>query len=64
MERRSPETKKCSKCGAAFECAHDAQCWCMDYIISPENIEKLKASYDNCLCKDCLSEYSSGRRSK
>lgn len=63
MEKRPPEPKNCSKCGASFVCLHDKDCWCMDYIISKENIEKLKSQYANCLCPDCLAAFSSGRKS-
>jgi hypothetical protein len=53
-----PQTKSCSKCGESFECKADTGgCWCDAITISVENLEKLKQSFNDCLCPDCLKEY-------
>ena len=62
MDKTSPENKKCCKCGKPFECLHNADCWCMNYIISPENLKKIKETFSDCLCPACLSEFSTGRK--
>lgn len=53
----NPEFKICPKCGKAFECLHNENCWCLGYEVSPENLEILRKEYENCLCPDCLSDY-------
>lgn len=57
-EAADPTPKTCPRCGKDFECLHAPGCWCFDYKISPENLEKLKRDYDNCLCPECLKEYT------
>jgi len=57
MEQQSPEIKICPECGAEFECAHNANCWCMSYVIPEENLEVIKKKYSNCLCPKCLDVY-------
>ena len=52
-------TKKCSKCKAAFECCNEQQgCWCERLVIALEILQELRKSFDNCLCPNCLSDYS------
>ena len=50
--------KICPKCGKEFDCYHNSSCWCLKYKLSKENISFLKNTYDDCLCEDCLREYS------
>lgn len=64
MESQKSVEKNCSKCNKPFECLHTAECWCMEYEISPENLKLLKESFDNCLCPQCLNFYSSGKKSR
>lgn len=49
--------KKCAKCGKEFECKHTAECWCNDLKISKNLSEYLRNNFDNCLCKNCLTEF-------
>ena len=52
--------KKCSKCSKEFECgASVGKCWCMDFYIDPEVLNKLKEDFKDCLCPNCLNEYTS-----
>ena len=52
-------TKKCSKCETAFECCNEQRgCWCESLTIAPETLKKLENTYDNCLCPNCLKDYS------
>jgi hypothetical protein len=64
MEKQEAITKNCSKCGITFECLHTIDCWCMDYEISQENLKKIKETYADCLCPECLEAYSSGKKKK
>ena len=52
--------KKCSKCGKELSCFADENktCWCSAYHISKKNLQILKENFDNCLCENCLKEYS------
>lgn len=57
MSESTPVEKTCPRCGKTFECLHAPGCWCFEYTISPENLEKLRTDYNNCLCPDCLSDF-------
>jgi hypothetical protein len=51
--------KKCSKCEADFECCNEKEgCWCEDVFLDLETLVQLKKTFDNCLCSNCLKEYS------
>ncbi len=51
--------KKCAKCFVEFECTNEQRgCWCEGLQIAPENLQKLRENYDNCLCPQCLKEYA------
>ncbi len=51
--------KKCSKCHASFECGNEKPgCWCEDLLLDMQTLKELKLKYDNCLCPNCLKEYS------
>ena len=54
--------KRCPKCGSEFECLHTAECWCMDYQISPQNLELIKQTFSDCLCPECLAGYSINKK--
>ncbi|KAF0198347.1 MAG: hypothetical protein FD166_1400 [Bacteroidetes bacterium] len=56
-EPLKPTQKICPRCGRTFGCLHAEGCWCFDFVISPENTEKLKNTYNNCLCPECLPLY-------
>lgn len=51
--------KSCSRCKTEFVCQNETQgCWCENYIIPEETLKKLKQDFENCLCENCLKEYS------
>jgi len=54
-----PSSKTCPRCGAGFECLHAPGCWCTDYTLLPEKLNRLKQEFDNCLCPQCLALYAS-----
>ena len=58
LKGKTMSQKTCPKCGKKFECTHDANCWCMTLVITPQNLKRLKAEYSDCLCEECLKEYS------
>ena len=48
-------TKTCPRCGASFECTHDALCQCVGITLSINARAMLHERYpDRCLCRDCL----------
>jgi hypothetical protein len=48
--------KRCSKCGAEFECGGLLGCWCRDVKLDRVTLAALKERYDDCLCPDCLRQ--------
>jgi hypothetical protein len=46
--------KRCSKCGAAFDCGGLFGCWCRDVNLTEETLKKLRDLYSDCLCPACL----------
>lgn len=46
--------KRCSQCGAAFDCGGLLGCWCRDVKLDEAALAALKASYADCLCPACL----------
>jgi hypothetical protein len=51
--------KKCSKCGTVFTCKQETGgCWCEQFTLSKEMLHYLKEQYENCLCPECLHEFS------
>jgi hypothetical protein len=51
------KVKNCSKCGKAFECWPEGNCWCNGYKISTDALNLLNENYYNCLCEGCLKDY-------
>jgi len=51
--------KKCPKCGAAFECLGEEDCWCESYQILQKDFLIITQNYNDCLCPTCLKEYTS-----
>ncbi|WP_430810736.1 MULTISPECIES: cysteine-rich CWC family protein [unclassified Carboxylicivirga] len=60
MEAKDEIAKTCPRCGKGFVCYARSQkkCWCEDFFISPENLKRLAAKYNSCLCPVCLKIYS------
>lgn len=54
------EEKKCPRCGSDFECkvGDIANCQCNAIPVTPETVALVSKNYDDCLCRDCLSELS------
>jgi hypothetical protein len=53
-ENQQGKLKTCSKCGEQFRCKENNQCWCSGFAIQKTTLEKLKNSYRDCLCPECL----------
>ncbi|ANE49161.1 cysteine-rich CWC family protein [Flavisolibacter tropicus] len=52
------KAKKCSKCQTIFTCSNPQPgCWCEGVRLTPETLEQLKASYEDCLCPACLKSF-------
>ena len=49
--------KSCGKCGAMFECMK-AACWCSRIDLGDATLKSLAQAYVDCLCPECLSEFS------
>jgi hypothetical protein len=55
--------KKCSKCGVGFNCQNETRgCWCEQVTLSIETLHYLKEHYENCLCPQCLQEFSDEKK--
>ncbi|NVO18598.1 MAG: cysteine-rich CWC family protein [Bacteroidetes bacterium] len=57
-ENLNIQKKKCPRCGSEFNCSTSSKCWCYEYDIPAENLDKLEAEYDSCLCPECLKLYT------
>ena len=52
--------KKCSRCEIEFNCQNETRgCWCENYSLKEKELTQLKRDFKDCLCEDCLKEYSS-----
>jgi hypothetical protein len=60
--RRPP--RECEACGQSFVCgASLTGCWCFGYKLSADTRQQLRARYQNCLCRDCLTGFADGKGS-
>ncbi len=48
----------CPRCGKAFVCSHNKDCFCTKYYLSPESKKDIQSQWTECLCEDCLSLYA------
>ncbi|MFT5337503.1 MAG: hypothetical protein ACJAY8_001244 [Sphingobacteriales bacterium] len=49
--------KRCSKCGANFECTNDGEkCWCAGIEVETEVLKNIYLLHANCLCSSCLKQ--------
>jgi ribosomal protein L34E len=53
------KNKKCPKCGDSFQCLGDEDCWCESYQILQKDFLRITQAYNDCLCPECLKEYTS-----
>lgn len=61
---------KCAACGEEFGCGANAtceglapDCWCAAFKVSERELEELQASYQGCLCRNCLTRLVEDKRS-
>lgn len=54
----TPKIKTCPACKKQFECLHNADCWCMNYKLSKEQLDMLRAKYNDCICEECMRLFS------
>ncbi|HUL90319.1 MAG TPA: cysteine-rich CWC family protein [Pseudolabrys sp.] len=47
----TPRRLSCARCGVAFECGLNADCWC---ATEPYKLPMTKAGIEDCLCPTCL----------
>ena len=50
--------KKCPKCGAAFKCDGDNDCWCEKVDIHKVQMIEIMELYTDCICPECLKKYT------
>ncbi|MBI4368344.1 MAG: cysteine-rich CWC family protein, partial [Candidatus Omnitrophica bacterium] len=50
----SAKTIHCERCGKAFVCDPEGDCWCKKTPLSKEALERLRQNFNRCLCPDCL----------
>jgi len=49
--------KICEACGQFFACgAGTGECWCMKVYLNAEKLKVLRETYEDCLCRNCLSQ--------
>jgi len=49
--------ERCPRCDGAVGCGiATGSCWCAKVTLTPERQAQLAASYDGCLCPNCLCE--------
>ncbi len=53
------QDKTCPRCGAKFKCLGDGDCWCESYPILQKDFLRITQEYSDCLCPECLKEYTS-----
>ncbi len=58
FESERSRKKNCPSCGKDFICLHNANCWCMNYKLSKEQLDMLKSKYSDCICEDCMKKLS------
>jgi hypothetical protein len=59
MKEKTCENLTCESCGKDFKCeVSTGKCWCFEIKLDTEKIDKIKQTYENCLCKDCLENIS------
>jgi hypothetical protein len=54
-----PRQLACARCGTAFECALDGDCWC---AAEPYKLPMPADAAEDCLCPACLREAASRDR--
>jgi hypothetical protein len=52
-----PRRLACARCGAAFECALDGECWC---AAVPYTLPMPTDTAEDCLCPECLRRAAFG----
>ena len=57
QESVQAKTKTCDKCGGTFQC-HAQACWCNQVQLSDATLKWLARTYSDCLCPQCLHEFS------
>jgi hypothetical protein len=57
--KQAGRDKNCPKCGASFRCLGDEDCWCEDYQILQKDFLRITLDYNDCLCPQCLKQYTS-----
>lgn len=50
--------KRCPSCGKFFTCQGKEDCWCENYHIPRKEFLRLNEEYSDCICPDCLKNYS------
>ncbi len=50
--------KKCPRCGNAFECFGEQDCWCENFEVHRKEMLKIMENYTDCLCRDCLMKFA------
>jgi Cysteine-rich CWC len=49
----------CEACERPFVCGASFKgCWCLSVELDAETRKELRASYDSCLCRECLESFS------
>jgi hypothetical protein len=55
-----PKNKCCPKCGSQFHCQGE-DCWCEQYHILPKDLHYIRATWNDCLCPQCLKAFAENK---
>ena len=50
------EPHECANCGRLMQCTGDMNCWCISIEIPEEVQDYIAATFEGCLCKECIGE--------
>lgn len=46
-----PRSVTCARCGTAFSCSLNGDCWC---AAEPYRLPMTEATIEDCLCRECM----------
>lgn len=61
ISEKYKEMSVCESCGKEFICGATINgCWCFKVKLSEDTRKELKSEFTDCLCQNCLENYSAG----
>ena len=50
------EKEICPSCQQKFQCSKSSKCWCYEFGLESNQLEKLNSDFESCICPNCLNE--------